>query len=239
MENDDLYDELNESFVEVEGNLQVLDVLVPVELQMNYFRYSKRLQKTFRYVALEAQIEALQSPQSTFDEIRYAMAYLAVSGEVKAYRALEAYSQNPANQPPSYWLTMSLLQARITLESAFSDEKQIYIASGLGGNGRKMRFYGFFKSEGLRPFTPYQRDLIAKEFPFHIHRSQGEVEELRIEDTYFSILFLIDVQADISTIMLGAINECNEYGHFIQVKHRVTNDKTFSEEDIRRELQER
>jgi hypothetical protein len=243
MENNDPLDHFRQSLQDTKGQLHVLDTSVPVDTQIAYFRYSKMVKDRSEPAStdgqIDEQIEILRSEGVSFEDTRYAMTFLAVSGDVKAYRALETYNKDPKNQPPSEWMIMSMLQARIIIESQFSDEKQIYIASGLGGSGSRMRFFAFFKSEGLRPFTHYQRDLIAKEFPFYIRRFQGEVEEMQIEDTYFSILFLMDLHADTSVVLPTAVNECNEYGHFIRNDFIVTNEKKFSEEDIRRELQQR
>ncbi|MDR0543087.1 MAG: hypothetical protein LBH19_12870, partial [Dysgonamonadaceae bacterium] len=191
MEDDrDIFNEFQQALQNVKGNLHVLEASVPVEKQMEYFKYSEKVREHSRNETVEEQIETLHSEEASFEEIKYAMTFLAISGDVKAYRALENYSKNPKNKQLSDWTAMSLLQARITLDSELSDEKQVFISTGLGGEGSKLRFYAFFKSEGLRPFSNYQRNLIEKEIPFHIRRYNGEVEEIRMEETYFSVLFL-------------------------------------------------
>jgi hypothetical protein len=239
MKNEGMLHELQQNLQDAKGNLHVLDASVPVEKQIAYFKYSKYVRdNSSENESVKEQIEKLLSPETTPEEAKYAMTFLAISGDVSAYRTLETLSKDPQNQPPNDWLVMSLLQARITLDSKFSDERQIYIASGLGGAGNKMRLFAFFKSEGLRPFTDYQRNLISKEFPFQIRRYQGEVEEIQINDTYFSVLFLLDLQVNLKNILPVAINECNEYGHFIQTNFIVTNEKKFNADDILRELQQ-
>ncbi|MDR2805140.1 MAG: hypothetical protein LBB85_05775 [Dysgonamonadaceae bacterium] len=240
MENDrDVFSEFQQAMRGVKGNLHVLEASVPVERQMEYFKYSEKVREYSKDETVEEQIQMLLSEEASLEETKYALTFLAISGDVKAYRALETYSKNPKNQVLNDWAIMSLLQARITLDTEFSDEKQIFIATGLGGEGNKLRFYAFFKSEGLHPFSDYQRNLIEKEIPFHIRRYQGEVEEIQIEDTYFSVVFLIDFQVDLRMMLLNAIEECNEYGNFVQTNFIVTNVKKFDLEDIRRELRKR
>jgi hypothetical protein len=46
----------------------------------------------------------------------------------------------------------------------------------------------------------------------------------------------MDIQTDLTSVLLSAVSECNEYGHFIQTTFMITNIKTFSPEDIEREL---
>ena len=240
MENDEnSYNEFQQTLQGIKGRLHVLESSVPVEKQMEYFKYSEKVRENSRNMTVEEQMNVLNSEQSSIEETKYALTFLAVSGDVKAFRTLENYSKDTKNKLLSDWTAMSLLQARITLDSEFSDEKQVFISTGLGGEGSRLRFYAFFKSEGLRPFSDYQRNLIEKELPFHIRRYQGEVESILIEDIYFSIVFLIELQVDLKTMLLNAVAECNEYGNFIQTSFIVTNVKKFSPKDIERELQKR
>ncbi|MDR1436687.1 MAG: hypothetical protein LBI65_01075, partial [Candidatus Symbiothrix sp.] len=188
MKNDnDIYKDFQDSLKGLEGKLHVLETSVPVEKQMEYFHYSADVRKNSENESVEEQIDILNSPDSTPNEMKYAMTFLAVSGNVKAYRALESYHKDHKGD----WISLSLLQAKITLESEFSDEKQVFISTGLGGEGYRLRFFAFFKSSGLRPFSDYQRKLIDKEIPFFIRRYQGILEEQVIEENYFTVLFLI------------------------------------------------
>ncbi|MDR2683656.1 MAG: hypothetical protein LBB64_07295 [Dysgonamonadaceae bacterium] len=240
MEHDrDIFNEFQQALQSVKGNLHVLETSVPVEKQLEYFKYSEKVREHSTDETVEEQIEALFSPVASYEETKYAMTFLAISGDVKAFRALENYSKEPKNELLNDWIAMSLLQARITLDTELSDEKQVFISTGLGGEGDKLRFYAFFRSEGLRPFSDYQRNLIEKEMAFHIRRHQGEVEEIRIEENYFSLVFLVGLQVDLRTVLLKAVEECNEYGNFIQTGFIVTNVKKFGPDEIRRELQKR
>ncbi|MDR0864844.1 MAG: hypothetical protein LBO74_07930 [Candidatus Symbiothrix sp.] len=236
MRNDnDVFKEFQHSLRGLKGNLHVLETTVPVEKQMEYFRYSENVRERSGKETVEKQIGVLNSIDSTPDEMKYAMTFLAISGDVKAYRALETYNKEPNNYLTD-WAALSLLQAKITLESEFSDEKQVFISTGLGGKDSKLRFYTFFKSNKLKPFSDYQRDLIEKEFSFTVQKYHGILEELQIESNYFTLLFLIELEVDIKNMMKNTVAECNEYGNFINPNFIITNVKVFSPEDIRREL---
>jgi hypothetical protein len=88
----------------------------------------------------------------------------------------------------------------------------------------------------LKPFSDYQKDLIEKEIPYYIHKYHGILEKQKIEDVYFSIVFLIDLSVDIKNMLLDAVSECNQYGNFISKSFIITNVKIFTEKDIRKEL---
>jgi len=237
MENDkNIFNEFQQALQGINGNLRVLKVPVSVEKQAEYFKYSEKVRKNSQNETVERQMDVLNSDEASIEEMKYAMTFLAISGDVKAYRVLENYSKDPKSELLSDWTKMSLLQAQITLDSELLDEKQVFISTGLGGEGSKLRFYAFFKSEGLLPFSEYQRNLIEKEIPLCIHRYQGEVEDIQIEENYFSLMFLIELKVDIKTMLMKAVSECNEYGNFIQTSFSVTNVKKFKQEDIEREL---
>jgi hypothetical protein len=228
----DVFKEFRDSLESLGGNLHVLETHVPVERQIEYFHYSEDVRKHSKDENVEEQIDILHSLDSSLEELKYAMTFLAISGDVKAFRALEDYNKRNKND----WAAMSLLQAKITLESELSDEKQVFISTGLGGEGHRLRFFSFFKSSGLKPFSDYQRKLIETEIPFFVEKYHGILEKQKIEDCYFTVLFLIDLSVDIKNMLLDAINECNQYGNFISTNFIITNVKIFNKKDIEKEL---
>ncbi|MDR1368677.1 MAG: hypothetical protein LBJ72_00930 [Dysgonamonadaceae bacterium] len=232
--NNDIFDEFQQSLESLKGNFHVLETDIPVEKQMEYFNFSEGVRKSIDKNAVGSQIGVLNDVSATARERKYAMAYLAVSGDVKAYRALETYSKEHSERDD--WMAMALLQAKITLESEFSDQKQVFISTGLGGKGHSLRFFSLFKSNDLKPFSAYQSELIGKEIPFHIHKYGGETEELEIEENYFTVVFLIDLKANIKKMLEEALGECNQYGDFINRSFVVTNMWRYNEKQIQIEL---
>ncbi|MCL1934579.1 MAG: hypothetical protein FWF53_12295 [Candidatus Azobacteroides sp.] len=225
--------ELQHSLENLKGSLHVLETNVPVEKQMEYFRFSEAIKSDFSDdQSLEKQINILASTEASPPEIKYALAYLAISGDVKAYRAIETYHENHSDD----WSAMSYIQAKITLESELSDEKQIFISTGLGGKGDLLRFFAFFKSQGKKNFSDYQKELIEKEIPYYIQNHRGVTEDIRIRDNYFTLLFLVHIQVDIKAMLEEIVNECNQYGDFIDKEFIITNVKIFSDEEIQNEL---
>lgn len=233
--NNDSYKKFQESLEHLQGHFHVLETTIPVEKQMEFFRYSEKLREQDVKQPVEESINLLNSEDASEESKKEAMSLLAISGDVKAYRALESY-QKQAEENLKDWANMSLLQAKITLESEFSDEKQIFISTGLGGKGELLRFFAFFKAKDLNPFSAYQIQLIEKEIPFHIHEAHGIVEELKVSENYFTITFLINIKTDIKYMLENAIAECNQYGDFIDGSFIVTNVRKFNEEEINKEL---
>ena len=234
--NEDRYRQFQRSLEHLQGRFHVLETNVPVEKQMEYFRYSENVRKVKKKPTVEEAIDILNSEDTTEKDKKYAMTVLAISGDVKAFRVLEAYDKKTEQEGLKDWSGMSFLQAKMTLESEFSDEKYIFISTGLGGKGNMLRFYAFFKSKNLQPFSPYQIQLIEKEISFSVNEVHGIVEKLDVFENYFTLLFLINIKSNIKNVLENALIECNQYGDFIDRSFIITNVKEFDEEDIKQEL---
>lgn len=203
---------------------------------MEYFKYSEQVRKErakpdlndMDYTAFR---ESLSNPESTTDYKKYILSMLATSREVKAYRMLEDYVQHP-DEDVSNWAYMALMESRISLESELSDEKQIYISTGLGGKGEKLRFYVLMLSRDRKPFLEYQRKVIEREFAYFLPKADCEIERLTIGEQYVELVFLIPVRADIKLTLDKVINECNQYGDFLSDIFTITNVKELTEQEV-------
>ena len=235
-EEGDVFEKFRDSFSKMDGHFHILEQRVPVELQMEYFKYSEQVRKErakpdlndMDYTAFR---ESLSNPESTTDYKKYILSMLATSREVKAYRMLEDYVQHP-DEDVSNWAYMALMESRISLESELSDEKQIYISTGLGGKGEKLRFYVLMLSRDRKPFLEYQRKVIEREFAYFLPKADCEIERLTIGEQYVELVFLIPVRADIKLTLDKVINECNQYGDFLSDIFTITNVKELTEQEV-------
>ena len=235
-EEGDVFKKFRDSFSKMDGHFHILEQRVPVELQMEYFKYSEQVRKErakpdlndMDYTVFR---ESLSNPESTTDYKKYILSMLATSREVKAYRMLEDYVQHP-DEDVSNWAYMALMESRISLESELSDEKQIYISTGLGGKGEKLRFYVLMLSRDRKPFLEYQRKVIEREFAYFLPKADCEIERLTIGEQYVELVFLIPVRADIKLTLDKVINECNQYGDFLSDIFTITNVKELTEQEV-------
>ncbi|MDR0505891.1 MAG: hypothetical protein LBH32_03605 [Dysgonamonadaceae bacterium] len=236
---DHVFKELRDSLAAgKESNLHVLEINVPIDKQLEYFRYADGMRNHCDVDEdIDEHIDIINSPNTNKEDMKFSMVILAISGDVKAFRALEDYNKNCNNSLLKDWAAMSLLQAKIILESELSDNKQIFISTGLGGEGRRIRFFAFFKSSTLEPFSDYQRKLIEKEMSFYINKYDGILEEQKIEDNYFTMLFLLDIIYNVGCLLSQAVEECNQFGDFISNNFIISNVKLLDEKDIAKELE--
>lgn len=231
---EDVFKRFYNAFRNMDGHFHILEHRVPVEQQMEYFKYSDRVRKSVGemsdadYERYTAELENAELPK---DEKKRILATLATSKQVRAYRLLEQYAQH-SDEELVNWAYMALMESRITLETELSGEKQIYISTGLGGKGKKLRFYILIISSDGKVFEEYQRGVIEKEFGYALPKKECEIERLTISDRYVELVFLVPVKFDIRKILEDVIRECNLYGNFLSEAFTVTNVKELSREEV-------
>ena len=225
-------------FKGMEGHFHVLERRVPVEAQMRYFKYSEGLRKANRPPRPISEEEC----ENLYDELmtsetndlvnkRFLLSQLATSKSVRGFRLLEEYCKAPDPEVDD-WANMALMEARIALESSLSEEKQIYISTGLGGKGQKLRFYLLALSKDNQVFLDYQRKVVEHEFQYTLPMYDCEIEQLTISDRYVELLFLMPVRADLKMVIDQVITECNQYGDFLSKVYTITNVKELTKEEI-------
>ena len=231
---EDVFKKFYDSFRNMEGHFHILERRVPVEQQIEYFKYSDKVRKKNREINdsdYEWFTSILDDLAYSSEEKKNILSVLASSKQVRAYRILERYVQNPDKELVN-WAYMALMESRITLESELLGEKQIYISTGLGGKGDSIRFYVLILSAGKKSFEKYQREVIEKEFMYFLSKNNCEVERLTIGDKYVELVFLIPIRTDIKAVLEEVIKECNLYGNFLSELFTVTNVKELTIEEI-------
>lgn len=235
----DALNRLRNSLSKMEGRLHVLEQQVAVETQIAYFKHSDMMRRspdraTFPTTDDECEqtfLKLCQDESLTLDDKRRLLTMLAISKNVKAYRMLEAYSEAPYVDMKD-WAYMALMECRISLESELSDEKQIYISTGLGGKGEKLRFFLLLFARNKVPFQDYQLQTLERELVYTLSKNDCEIERLTMEDLYVEMLFLVPVRIDLKGVINQIINECNQYGNFLSNVFTVTNVRELRREEI-------
>ena len=217
-------------------SFHVLEELVPIEEQMEFFKFFDDLKLKGTKFVRDSEIEMLFSPDVSVERKKESLVLLSSIPDVKAYRALETYQSSPLEPELKNWSSIALLGSRIGLNRDLLGKPQIYISSGLGGHDKKMRFFTLFITREHENFTEVQKELVEREFKFQLEGADVEIETFEIKNNYFTILFLFPFKTDVRAILQSAIEECNQYGNFLDDKFLFTNVKVFSDEEIQKLL---
>ena len=258
-EEDDILRKYQHSFRNMKGKIHILEQQVPVEEQMRYFRASERWKKNRSEEHTSELTLSLHDalPISAYDEEcnhwfrkltdqeeiksveekKELLLNLANSKNPVSFRLLKQYVADGPDPEVANWAYLSLMEIQIALESDYSEERQIYISTGMGGKGTKLRFYVLLVSAGRKPFESYQRQVIEREFTYAFSQAGWETETLHVAENYVELLLLIPIAGNIKKVMGDTIRECNEYGHFLSDRYTITNVKPLSEQEIQEILE--
>ena len=232
------FNQFQQFLSQTDGYFHVLEQQIPIERQMEYFHYSNQIKQEqipradIDFEALEAD---LYNPEATTEYKRRILVILAISADVTAYRRIERYT-HLATPDLQDWAYMAFMEGRIILESELSEEKQIYISTGLGGKGQKLRFYMLFPAAPGMTFDGFRTGIIEREFNFTLQHAGWDIERINIQLDYAELLVLMPLRTDFKHLLDTVIHECNQYGNFMAKTYTITNIKEMSEEEIRSTL---
>ena len=171
-------------------SFHILEDLVPIEEQMEYFRYFDKLRRENKPFDRDEEVSILFSPVESVARKKESLTLLASIPDVSAYRSIETYHSSPLEPELTHWSSMALVSSRIILSSDLSGHQQIYISSGLGGYDKKLRFFSLFTTNNRQNFTDLEKEIVEREFTFQIKKAEVEIEKFEIKDNYFTILLL-------------------------------------------------
>jgi len=233
MEEDNIYKKIQEAISSLPENFSILEEQVDVELQMEYFNYSRDIKtKTPVDVILERQND-LFDPSVSIQDKKDLLVLLASQEKVEAFRAIEKYAKNPDSELRT-WSILALQESRMVIQSSLMDEQQVYISTGLGGKGQNLRYFVvFIANENVLEYSAVQRKLIHDELEYSLNHHEGVLEEINFDRDLAEALLLLPVKSNIQEVFSSVINECNVYGNFVRQDIIITNVKRMTNKEIR------
>jgi len=234
MEEDNIYKKIQEAISSLPENFSILEEQIDVELQMEYFNYSRDIKTKFSVELILQHQADLFNPDVPIDEKKSLLVLLAAQEKVEAFRTIEKYAKNPDPELRE-WSILALQESRMVIQSSLMDEQQVYISTGLGGKEQKLRYFVvFICSENIQEYSAVQRKVIHNELEYGVKNNNGILEEISFEKDLAIALLLLPVKSDIQGVFSSVINECNQYGDFVRPDIIITNVKRMSVDEIRR-----
>jgi len=234
MEDDNIYKRLQEAISSLPENFSVLEEQVDVELQLEYFNYSRDLKHKLSDQIISEHQADLFDPTISVEEKKNLLVLLASQDKVESFRTIEKYTQNP-DQELRAWSILALQESRMVIQSSLMDEQQVYISTGLGGKGQKLRYFiAFIGSEEILEYSDVHRKVIRTELEMSMKKVDGNLEEVDFHENLAVAILLLPVRSDIQNIFSNLINECNLYGDFIRQDIIITNVKKMNFDEIKK-----
>jgi hypothetical protein len=232
MEEDNIYKRIQEAISSLPENFSVLEEQIDIELQMEYFNYGRDIKTGFSPEMILQHQADLFDLSVPLDEKKNLLVLLASQEKVEAFRTIEKYAKNPDPELRA-WSILAMQESRMVIQSSLMDEQQVYISTGLGGRGQKLRYFVVLIGRNDKEdYSPVQRKLVKNELEFAVNKNDGELEEMTFRKNLAIAVMLLPVKSDIQRVFSSVINECNQYGDFIRQDIIITNVKRLSISEI-------
>jgi hypothetical protein len=164
---------------------------------------------------------------------------IATYDDVKAYRTLEKFVDNATGEIKQ-WGILAMQESRMLLQNSLLDENQVFISTGLGGKGKKLRYFVVFISHDENSLlTSIQQKLVTDELIFELKKHEGEFESIDFTEGFASSLVMLPITVNIQQVFRNVIEECNQYGNFLRKDMVITNVKIMSRLEIIQLLQQK
>ncbi len=234
MSEDNIFNKIEELFGKKPESFSILEHQIDIKTQMSYFEESKKLKGLgVSQKDILKKKDDLYDRKTSFDDKKQLLVILAAVDDVAAYRIIEHFLKD-AEPELTDWAVLALQESRMTIESSLLNENQVIISTGLGGKGKKLRYFAVLSSVDDQEFSDLQKRLIKKELEFAFKKVDGEIEKLELIENYTTLLAVVPITIPIKDVIQSAVNECNQIGNFVSSKFILTNVKIFTIDEIKK-----
>ena len=232
MEEKQFYQQMQRVLDSLPENFSILEEQIDIDIQVKYFETAnKTRQKTKAEECFENRAELFQ-PEVALERKREILMAIAAVDDVKAFRTIEKFVA-VAEGEIKQWAVLAMQESRMLIQSSLLEEQQVFISTGLGGKGQKLRYYVVFINKNQSEIlTGPQQKLVKDELIYQLGQNAGEVESMDFSEGFSTVLVMLPLQTDLKKVFRNIIDECNQYGDFLDDDMIVTNVKVMSRNEI-------
>lgn len=231
------FDKLSEKVKEYGNNVAVLEEEIDLKLQMQYFKESKEVKQRLNSAQVIDDKDLLFEKSFNVEAKRILLSQLASLNEVAAFRAIEQYAKKP-DESLFEWSKLAFQESKMRIESAFLDQAPLFISTGLGGKGTKLRYFIVLKAKEAQYFNGFQEKVVSDEFDYAFARVKAEIEEIKFHGHFATISALIPIDVALKKLFATVVNNCNTLGDFLDASFIVTNARKLTLNEIEHAIKE-
>ena len=229
---ENIYDKIKQLVGDYPNRLSVLEEQIDIDLQVEYFEASRRVKENLDAADVMDNSLHLLSGDCTINEKKELLPMLASIEKVEAYRTIEKFMEDPPVELKS-WGTLALQESKMLLESKILNENKVFISTGLGGKGDKLRYFVVLIGKGIDEFSDLQKKIIQNEFEMTLKKYNSNIEEINYSMSYATLMTIVPMNVTIKQVFKEAIDESNLFGDFLVPNFIITNVKTLTFDEIR------
>jgi hypothetical protein len=237
MDEEQFYSSMQRMLETLPSNFNILEEKIDIDVQMAYFDNSEKTRARKISKACFKEREQLFLPEIPLERKKEILSSIAIIDDVKAYRTIEKYVE-VAEPELKQWAILAMQESRMLLQSSLLDEQQVFISTGLGGKNKKLRYFVVFINVTEDKLDKMQKKLLKDELIYKIKNSDGELESVKFLNGFSTALIVLPLSANIRDIFRAVIDECNQFGNFLNEDMIITNVKELTRKEIIRLLHE-
>jgi hypothetical protein len=161
------------------------------------------------------------------------LVWLSCSEEVDVLRELEQYEKGCPENIKDF-VSMCVYQCRANIESALLGEHYAVVASGMGGEGNKIRYFAALTTLSGEAWNATEQHLLSEELKLASKEQDTVIELLEFSGKYAKILLLTPITLSPVTVIRNAKDASNALGAFIGQQEVITNVSRLSDEELDR-----
>lgn len=231
------YNNIQELLKKHPENIAVLEHEIDIALQIQYFKESKAIKKELDSQEVLGSKDLLFGDEMTLEHKRALLSNLASVNDVEAYRTIEKYLNQP-DESLKEWAILAYQESKMLMESSLLDQAPLFISTGLGGKGKKLRYFIVVITRDKRPLSELHQKVIRSEFEFGFSGQGAELEDIDYYGYMATITGVVPLSVGLKDLLLGIVKQCNELGDFLSPSFMVTNVKKMSFEEIEKAILE-
>jgi len=214
-------------------NFSILEESIDIALQGKYFSYTKKRKEGEIIEDLSILEDQLKNPDNKIEQKRKILVRLAGQNQIEAFRIIERFKKQ-AKGVIKKWAVLALQESRMVMQSSLLGEQQVFISTGLGGKGQKIRYFFAFRKKNIdTPFTPGQDKIIRIELEEFLSQNDGELEKIHLNDGIAYGLLLFPLKKDLQNNFNIVLENSNQYGNFLDNGVLITNVQALSLNEIK------
>lgn len=232
MEEKHFYQNIQKVLESLPENFSILEEQIDIDIQVKYFKLAKKIRSKTDADESFTHREDLFSEDITEKRKREILLSIAAIDDVQAFRTIEKFAEIATGELKQ-WAILAMQESRMLIQSSLLDEQQVFISTGLGGKGQKLRYYVVFVNKNQNEIlSGTQQKLLKDELIFELNQNDGEFETMDFSEGFSTVLVMLPLQSDLKNIFRNVIDECNQYGDFLDDDMIVTNVKIMSRNEI-------
>lgn len=229
------FDNMREVVKHHSGNVSILEDEIDVQLQMQYFKESKVVKKDLKKDFVLKDRRLLFSDDLSLEQKRVLLTQLASINKVVALRTIEEFVDQ-GDKSLLEWSKLALQESRMLIESSLLDVPPLFISTGLGGKGNKLRYFIVVRAREGVCFSEAQERLVRSEFEFAFKKFKADIEDVQFYDRVATVTGLVPLDAGLKDLFSMIVKNCNNIGNFLDSSLIVSNVKKLAIDEIEKAI---